>query len=174
MMGEESYLCGPEAPSIRNASDDELNQDEHYVSHDTFANYFSSAETHTPDDHFNESSYSKQTDEQIRPDGLVLEIDSDFIQEEDHEKRRVEPLKKQRVASKSIQSPAISTANKLHHKKERDISFNVGDTVLHEEYGEGILVKVGGVGPRAIGVVRFQDANRTRSFVLVHGALKKV
>jgi hypothetical protein len=101
-------------------------------------------------------------------------MDSDFVQDEDHEKRRVEPLKKQRVASKLIQSPAISTANKLHHKKEKDVSFNVGDTVLHEEYGEGILEKVGGVGPRAIGVVRFQDANRTRSFVLVHGALKKV
>jgi hypothetical protein len=101
-------------------------------------------------------------------------MDSDFIQEEDQKKSRSKPLKKQKVTLKSIQSPAISTANKLHHKKEKDVSFNVGDTVVHEEYGEGILEKVGGAGPRAIGVVRFQNANRTRSFVLVHGALKKV
>jgi co-chaperonin GroES (HSP10) len=113
-------------------------------------------------------------DEQVRPDGLVLEIDSDFTQEEDQKKSRSKPLKKQNVTLKSIQSPAISTANKLDHKKEKDISFNVGDTVVHEEYGEGIVEKVGGVGPRAIGVVQFQASNRTRSFILIHGALKKV
>ena len=174
MMGEEAYLCGPEAPSMRDASDDDHNQDENYVSHDTFASYFSSAETHASDDQFNESSDSKQMDEQVRPDGLVLEIDSDFTQEEDQKKSRSKPLKKQNVTLKSIQSPAISTANKLDQKKEKDISFNVGDTVVHEEYGEGIVEKVGGVGPRAIGVVQFQASNRTRSFILIHGALKKV
>ena len=59
-------------------------------------------------------------DEQVRPDGLVLEIDSDFIQEEDQKKSRSKPLKKQNVTLKSIQSPAISTANKLDHKKEKE------------------------------------------------------
>ena len=46
--------------------------------------------------------------------------------------------------------------------------------MLHEDHGEGVVEKVGGLGPRAIGVVRFQGADRTRSFVLIHGALKKL
>ena len=46
--------------------------------------------------------------------------------------------------------------------------------MLHEEYGEGVLEKIGGTGHRAIGVVRFEGATRTRSFVLMHGALKKI
>ena len=46
--------------------------------------------------------------------------------------------------------------------------------MFHEEYGEGVLEKIGGAGYRTIGVVRFNGANRTRSFVLIHGALKKI
>ena len=54
------------------------------------------------------------------------------------------------------------------------IAFDVGENAFHEEYGEGVLEKIGGTGHRAIGVVRFEGANRTRSFVLIHGALKKI
>ncbi|MBT4158869.1 MAG: hypothetical protein HOD99_08520, partial [Planctomycetaceae bacterium] len=174
MMGEESYLCGPEAPSMRDASDHEHNQDVSHVSNDTFADYFSSSETDDSDNHLIESSHAKQTHEQTRPDGLVLEMDSEFIQAEDHEKIQTTPLRKQQVSLRPHQSPAISTANKLNQRKEKEVSFNVGDTVLHEDHGEGVVEKVGGLGPRAIGVVRFQGADRTRSFVLIHGALKKL
>lgn len=72
------------------------------------------------------------------------------------------------------QSPAIQTANKLNQRKKIDVTFDVGEKVFHEEYGEGVLEKIGGTGHRAIGTVRFEGANRTRSFVLIHGALKKI
>jgi DNA helicase-2/ATP-dependent DNA helicase PcrA len=174
MMGEESFLCGPEAPSMRDISDYEHNQDENYVSDDTFADYFSSTETNDSDNHLIESFHTKRTHEQTRSDGLVLEMDSDFIQAEDHEKSQPIPFKKPKASLRPHQSPAISTANKLNQRKEKEVSFSVGDTVFHEDHGEGVVEKVGGLGPRAIGVVRFQGADRTRSFVLVHGALKKL
>ena len=71
-------------------------------------------------------------------------------------------------------SPAIRTANKLNQGVTKDTSFDVGERVFHEEYGEGVLEKIGGTGHRAIGVVRFEGGHRTRSFVLTHGALKKI
>tara|TARA_Y100000385_G_scaffold255777_1_gene281639 strand:- start:1155 stop:1634 length:480 start_codon:yes stop_codon:yes gene_type:complete len=159
---------------MRDASDYEHNQDESHVSNDSFADYFSTAEPNDSDNHLNESSHTKRTHEQTRSDGLVLEMDSDFIQAEDHEKIQTTQLRKSKVSLRSNQSPAISTANKLNQRKEKEVSFNVGDTVFHEDHGEGVVEKVGGLGPRAIGVVRFQGADRTRSFVLVHGALKKL
>ena len=72
------------------------------------------------------------------------------------------------------ESPAIQTANELNKKIKTDITFDVGERVIHEEYGEGVIEKIGGTGHKSIGTVRFEGADRTRRFVLTHGALKKI
>ena len=120
-----------------------------------------------------ESTYPDTTHQKIRSDGLVLEIESDFIQEVDSDRKHTKKTVEQKSPTLH-QSPAIQTANKLNQRKKPDINFNVGERVSHEEYGEGVLEKISGTGHRAIGVIRFEGANRTRSFVLMHGALKKI
>ena len=113
------------------------------------------------------------THQQKRSDGLVLEIESEFIQEVDFDEKHVKTTAKQKKPSPH-QSPSILTANKLNQSVSKEVSFDVGERVFHEEYGEGVLEKIGRAGHRTIGVVRFDGANRTRSFVLIHGALKKI
>ena len=172
MMGKESYLSGPEAPALNETPSYEHNQDEGF-STEIFADYFSKEEVIPSENQLDEPNYPDTTQKKTRPDGLVLEIESDFIQEVDSDRK----LTKKTVEQDSPtlhQSPAIQTANKLKQRKKTDIIFDVGEKVFHEEYGEGILEKIGGTGHRAIGVVRFEGANRTRSFVLIHGAIKKI
>ena len=172
MMGKESYLSGPEAPALSETPSCEHNQDEE-LSTETFADYFSSEEMATAENQLDESNYPDTTHQQIRSDGLVLEIESDFIQEVDSNRKNIKKTVQQKTQNPH-QSPAIRTANKLNQGAKKDVSFNVGERVFHEEYGEGVLEKIGGTGHRAIGVVRFEGGNRTRSFVLTHGALKKI
>jgi hypothetical protein len=172
MMGKESYLSGPEAPALSETPSYEHNQDEE-LSTETFADYFSSEEMATAENQLDDSNYPDTTHQQIRSDGLVLEIESDFIQEVDSNRKHIKKTVQQKTQNPH-QSPAIRTANKLNQGAKKDVSFNVGERVFHEEYGEGVLEKIGGTGHRAIGVVRFEGGNRTRSFVLTHGALKKI
>ena len=172
MMGKESYLSGPEAPALSEMPSCEHNQDEE-LSTETFADYFSSEEMAPAENQLDDSNYPDTTHQQIRSDGLVLEIESDFIQEVDSNRKHIKKTVQQKTQNPHL-SPAIRTANKLNQGAKKDISFDVGERVFHEEYGEGILEKIGGTGHRAIGVVRFENGNRTRSFVLTHGALKKI
>ena len=172
MMGKESYLSGPEAPALSETPSYEHNQDEGF-STETFADYFSKEEVIASESQLDEPYCPDATHKKTRPDGLVLEIESDFIQEVASDKK----ITKKSVEQNSPafhQSPAIKTANKLNQRKKIDVTFDVGEKVFHEEYGEGVLEKIGGTGHRAIGAVRFEGANRTRSFVLIHGALKKI
>ncbi|MEO2042109.1 MAG: 3'-5' exonuclease, partial [Pirellulales bacterium] len=172
MLGEESYLSGPEAPALSETPSCEHNQDEEF-STKSFANYFSREEEGTVEDQLDDSNYLDTTHQQTRSDGLVLEIESDFIQEVDFDRKHVKKTAQQKTPNPH-QSPSILTANKLHQGTPKEVSFDIGDRVFHEEYGEGVLEKIGGTGHRTIGVVRFDGANRTRSFVLKHGALKKI
>ena len=172
MVGKESYLSGPEAPALSETPSYEHNQDEEF-STEAFADYFSRDEVGTAEDQLDDSNYLDTTQQQTRPDGLVLEIESDFIQEVDFDGTHVKKTAQQKTPSPH-QSPSILTANKLNESVSKDVSFDVGERVFHEEYGEGVLEKIGGTGHRTIGVVRFDGANRTRSFVLMHGALKKI
>ena len=171
MLGQESYLAGPEAPTLSETTN-EHNQDEAF-STEAFAGYFSREEVGTAEDQLDDSNYMDSTHQQKRSDGLVLEIESEFIQEVDSDRKHVKTTAKQKTPSLH-QSPSILTANKLNQSVSKEVSFNVGERVFHEEYGEGVLEKIGGAGHRTIGVVRFDGANRTRSFVLIHGALKKI
>lgn len=172
MLGKESYLAGPEAPALNEMPSDEHNQDEGF-STDAFAEYFSKDAGTNSENQLNEEDFSGTTNAQTRPDGLVLEIDSGFVQElEPNRKLTAKEVK--RVAPALHESPAIQTANELNKKIKTDITFDVGERVFHEEYGEGVLEKIGGTGHKSIGTVRFEGADRTRRFVLTHGALKKI
>ena len=51
-------------------------------------------------------------------------------------------------------------------------TFAAGQRVRHAEYGEGVLEKISGVGPRSIGTVMFDGTAGTRKFILGHGALE--
>ena len=172
MMGKESYLSGPEAPALSETPSYEHNQDEGF-STEVFTDYFSKEEMIPVESQLDEPNYPDITHKKTRPDGLVLEIESDFIEEVDSDRKLIEKTVEQN-SSGLHQSPAIKTANKLKQRKNTDMTFDVGEKVFHEEYGEGVLEKIGGTGHRAIGVVRFEGAHRTRSFILIHGALKKI
>ena len=80
MLGKESYLAGPEAPALNEMPSDEHNQDEGF-STDAFADYFSKDAGTNSENQLNEEDFSGTTNAQTRPDGLVLEIDSGFVQE---------------------------------------------------------------------------------------------
>ena len=172
MMGKESYLSGPEAPALSETPSYEHNQDEGF-STEVFTDYFSKEEMIPFESQLDEPNYPDITHKKTRPDGLVLEIESDFIEEVDSDRKLIEKTVEQNSPGLH-QSPAIKTANKLKQRKNTDMTFDVGEKVFHEEYGEGVLEKIGGTGHRAIGVVRFEGAHRTRSFILIHGALKKI
>lgn len=51
-------------------------------------------------------------------------------------------------------------------------AFTAGRRVRHREYGEGVLVKISGVGVRSVGTVAFDGPAGTRKFLLGHGALE--
>ena len=53
-------------------------------------------------------------------------------------------------------------------------AFSAGQRVRHHEYGEGVLVKISGVGARSVGTVAFDGPAGTRKFLLGHGALEPV
>jgi DNA helicase-2/ATP-dependent DNA helicase PcrA len=48
--------------------------------------------------------------------------------------------------------------------------FHEGQRVRHPDYGEGTVERIGGLGPKAVGTVRFDTAGR-RTFVLARAAL---
>ena len=52
-------------------------------------------------------------------------------------------------------------------------NFQEGQRVRHPDYGEGTVERIGGVGPKAVGTVRFDTAGR-RTFVLARAALVAV
>ena len=54
------------------------------------------------------------------------------------------------------------------------VHFTQGQRVRHAEYGEGVLTKITGVGPRSLGTVCFDGPAGTRKFVLGHGSLEPV
>jgi hypothetical protein len=52
--------------------------------------------------------------------------------------------------------------------------FEPGQRVRHAEYGEGVLVKISGVGTRSVGTVSFDGPAGTRKFLLGHGGILPV
>ena len=173
MIGAETLLTGPEAPTLSSLGHEE-DSDWSPREDDPFADYFSSG----PDDEF--SGVSDQPADtmplqQERADGLVLELDS-----EPAEPAVKLPAKQSRSRgdltslAKLRESPALRAASELGSERPRITDFHVGQRVRHAEYGEGVLERISGNGPRAVAAVRFTNASRTRSFVLAHGGLEPI
>jgi len=54
------------------------------------------------------------------------------------------------------------------------VQLQPGQRVRHAEYGEGLLEKIGGAGPRQVGTVIFDGPAGRRTFILSHATLEPV
>jgi DNA helicase-2/ATP-dependent DNA helicase PcrA len=73
--------------------------------------------------------------------------------------------------------PALERASDLAARMaggKQPPSYAQGQRVRHPEYGEGVLTKITGVGPRSLGTVAFDGPAGIRKFVLGHGGLEPV
>ncbi len=109
----------------------------------------------------------------FRPDGLTLETEES--QAEDGEagqargsgrKRRDRPLD----PATDLASWAMTQAG----APQVEAHFEPGQRVRHAEYGDGVLVKISGVGIRSVGTVSFDGPAGTRKFLLGHGGILPV
>lgn len=111
----------------------------------------------------------------FRPDGLTLETDESqaAFGEREHRqppgagRKRRERAGERRTTLANWALPAAGAAAEEH-------SFEAGQRVRHAEYGEGVIVKVSGVGVRSVGTVAFDGPAGTRKFLLGHGGIVPV
>ena len=161
MLGKESYLAGPEAPALNEMPSDEHNQDEGF-STDAFADYFSKDAGTNSENQLNEEDFSGTTNAQTRPDGLVLEIDSGFVQE-------LEPNRK--LTKKECETEWHLTC--MNHqqfkqqmnsiKKLKLISRSMSENgYFTKSTAKAFLKKLVAQDTMSIGTVRFEGADRTR------------
>ena len=166
MLGEETLLTGPEAPALEQAATSFDEADWHSDSADPFADCFES-QPDVVDDLSIEELNATAVPRLQRPDGLVLEVDG----EDEGPAADQSPVQKTVGRKRQTADLAIRLASELGAPAEPPI-LQTGERVTHETYGSGTLERISGSGPRAIGVVRFDGASRTRSFVLAHGGLQ--
>jgi hypothetical protein len=69
---------------------------------------------------------------------------------------------------------ATDLAERMAGRPPAGRTYQVGQRVRHDEYGEGTLAGISGTGPRAVGTVLFDGPAGTRKFILGHGALSPV
>ena len=168
MLGEETLLTGPEAPALEQAATSFDEADWHSDSADPFADCFES-QPDVVDDLSIEEPNATAVPRLQRPDGLVLEVDG----EDEGPAADQSPVQKTVGRKRQTADLAIRLASELGAPAEPPI-LQTGERVTHETYGSGTLERISGSGPRAIGVVRFDGASRTRSFVLAHGGLQRL
>jgi DNA helicase-2/ATP-dependent DNA helicase PcrA len=106
----------------------------------------------------------------VRADGLAFDPDDS----QDDEPGGTATKK----PSRSRPAPSIARGSDLAERlvggPPRPQTFTAGQRVRHADYGEGILEKISGVGPRSVGTVNFEGPAGTRKFILGHGALEPV
>ena len=168
MLGEETLLTGPEAPALEQAATSFDEADWHSDSADPFADCFES-QPDAVDDLSIEEPNATAVPRLQRPDGLVLEVDG----EDEGPAADQSPVQKTVGRKRQTADLAIRLASELGAPAEPPI-LQTGERVTHATYGSGTLERISGSGPRAIGVVRFDGASRTRSFVLAHGGLQRL
>ncbi len=156
MSGSETVVCGSEAPA-----------DDDGPRFDPFGDAARRAAADVDE-------YSQLVDEsprnnppaRSRPDGLVLELDDSLPAEPAARPRRRSP-------EAAIQR-AADLAERMAGRQPAGRTYQVGQRVRHDEYGEGTLAGISGTGPRAVGTVIFDGPAGTRKFILGHGALAPV
>ena len=171
MIGEETLLTGPEAPSLTASSHHAAEEDWAAAEDDPFADYFTDGPADEPAESCDELTAAVSLRQQQRPDGLVLEVEDDITPTAEETSSTQVARPRPDLASLR-NSPAIQTANELGQNRPQATDFQVGQQVHHADYGDGTIERISGTGPRAIAAVRFADATRTRSFVLAHGGLQ--
>ena len=156
MTGSETVVCGSEAPT-----------DAAGFRFDPFGD---AARRAAADD----DEYSQLDDERPqrtpaarpRSDGLVLEFDDAPAAEPAARPRRRSP--------EAAIVRATDLAERMAGRLPAGRTYQVGQRVRHDEYGEGTLAGISGTGPRAVGTVLFDGPAGTRKFILGHGSLAPV
>jgi DNA helicase-2/ATP-dependent DNA helicase PcrA len=156
MTGSETVVCGSEAPT-----------DDDGPRFDPFGDAARRAAADIDE-------YSQLDDERPprspaarpRADGLMLELDDAPPAEPAARPRRRSP-------EAAIQR-ATDLAERMAGRPPAGRTYQVGQRVRHDEYGEGTLAGISGTGPRAVGTVIFDGPAGTRKFILGHGSLAPV
>jgi DNA helicase-2/ATP-dependent DNA helicase PcrA len=104
----------------------------------------------------------------LRSDGLALDAEDS----QDDESFGFPEKKPARSRSEPKIGRASELVDRLMGGPRQTHTFAAGQRVRHAEYGDGVLEKISGVGPRSVGTVVFAGSAGTRKFILVHGALE--
>jgi len=103
----------------------------------------------------------------FRPDGLALDVEG---AQEDLDADRPAHRSSRRAAT-GVER-ARDLALRMAGQAAASHRFEAGQRVRHTEYGEGLLQKISGVGPRSVGTVLFDGPAGTRKFLLGHGGIE--
>jgi len=155
MTGSETVVTGAEAPAGDDRPAFDPFGDAARAAADEFAEFIHEAPAGPPQLRV------------FRPDGLTL--DSGDSQDDGppppkRARRREATVERATdLAAWAMQQAGIAPAAHV---------FTEGQRVRHGEYGEGLLVKISGLGARSVGTVAFDGPAGTRKFILGHGALE--
>ena len=160
MSGEETELTGSEAPTTGRMGDPFDGAGLVGGDEDPFAD---DACQLVPDDEDASQVESAQV-------SGVMEIDSTDSTLSESGAARGEPAVAEPPARHSAGLSAMS--KKLAALAKPEVSLQPGQRVRHAEYGDGLLEKIGGSGPRMVGTVIFDGAAGRRTFILTHATLE--
>ena len=158
MTGSETVVCGDEAPATGVRP--------------VFDPFGEAAQAAADDDMLHEEWARFEPQLKVfRPDGLTM----DAGDSQDHEPPPPTPDRGRRNHDAMITRATDFAARSMHKTgaASQDPQFEEGQRVRHDEYGEGILTKISGVGGRSVGTVEFDGTAGTRKFILGHGALER-
>jgi DNA helicase-2/ATP-dependent DNA helicase PcrA len=99
-----------------------------------------------------------------RPDGLMLELDDHVPQPAGQRRRRAE----------AVIERAADLARRMEGQPAAPRQYSAGQRVRHSDYGDGLITRISGTGPRAVGTVLFDGPAGTRTFILGHGSLAPI
>ena len=159
MSGEETELTGSEAPATGRMNE-------------PFAGEMSADALGDP---FAEDACQlipEEDDSQLEASQVSGEFadDSTLGDSSDSSSQLMHSRKPSRPSRTSAGLAAMS--QKLAALAKPEVSLQPGQRVRHAEYGEGLLEKIGGAGPRMVGTVLFDGAAGRRTFILSHATLE--
>ena len=105
----------------------------------------------------------------FRPDGLTLETEEAETEDGPASGCRPEKRRPDRAVNRAVD--LAGWPGQQAGSPRVEARFEPGQRVRHSEYGEGVLVKISGVGTRSVGTVTFDGPAGTRKFILGHGTI---
>jgi len=162
MTGSETVVTGEEAPAAGGGPVFDPFGDAARAAADEFAEWV-----------HEEPSAAAPRLKVYRPDGLTLETEES--QPDDGAADPVRgPARKRRDRAVDRTTDLATWATPRAGSPGAEPHFEPGQRVRHAEYGEGVLVKISGVGTRSVGTVSFDGPAGTRKFLLGHGGILPV